>query len=46
MDTVDTYEKQIKPYTLGIPYNNALPYLYEHISNYIEIRLRQATLLI
>jgi hypothetical protein len=42
MDTVDTYEKRIKPYTLGIPYNDALPYLYEHMPNYIEIRLRQA----
>jgi hypothetical protein len=41
MDTVDTYEKRIKPYTLGIPYNDALPYLYEHMPNYIEIRLRQ-----
>ena len=41
MDTIDTYEKRIKPYTLGIPYNDALPYLYEHMPNYIEIRLRQ-----
>src|SRR5579871_788604 len=41
MDTVDSYEKRIKPYTLGIPYADVLPYLYEHMPNYIEIRLRQ-----
>jgi hypothetical protein len=41
MDTVDTYEKRIKPYTLGLPFNDVLPYLYEHMPNYIEIRLRQ-----
>ena len=42
MDTVDTYENRIKPYTLGLPYNDVLPYLYEHMPNYMEIRLRQA----
>src|SRR5437660_826550 len=41
IDTVNTYKKQIKPYTLSISYNDALPYLYEYMPNYIEIRLRQ-----
>jgi hypothetical protein len=42
MDTVDTYEKRIKPYTLGMPYADVLPYLLEHMPQYMEIRLRQA----
>src|SRR4051794_3728331 len=42
MDTADTYEKRIKPYTLGIPYADVLPYLYEHMPHYMEMRLRQA----
>ncbi|RIA95392.1 hypothetical protein C1645_734109 [Glomus cerebriforme] len=41
MDTADTYEKRIKPYTLGIPYADVSPYLYEHMPQYMEMRLRQ-----
>jgi len=44
MDTADTYEKRIKPYVQGIPYADALPYLYEHMSQYMEMRLRQTAL--
>ncbi|RGB28618.1 hypothetical protein C1646_767594 [Rhizophagus diaphanus] len=39
MDGTDTYEKRIKK---GIPYADVLPYLYEHMPQYIEMRLRQA----
>ena len=42
MDTADTYEKRIKPYVQSISYADVLPYLYEHMPQYIEIRLRQA----
>jgi len=42
MDTSDTYEKRIKPYAQGIPYAEVLPYLYEHMPQYMEMRLRQA----
>jgi hypothetical protein len=42
MDTTDTYEKRIKPYVQGIPYADVLPYLYEHMPQYMEMRLRQA----
>ena len=42
MDTSDTYEKRIKPYVQGIQYAEVLPYLYEHMSQYMEMRLRQA----
>jgi uncharacterized protein YoxC len=42
MDTSDTYEKRIKPYVQGIPYAEVLPYLYEHMPQYMEMRLRQA----
>src|SRR5215475_714727 len=44
MDTADTYEKRIKPYVHGIPYAEVLPYLYEHMPQYMEMRLRQANL--
>src|SRR5277367_635027 len=42
MDTADTYEKRIKTYAQGIPYANVLPYLYGHMPQYMEMRLRQA----
>jgi hypothetical protein len=42
IDTSDTYEKRIKPYAQGIPYADVLPYLYEHMPQYMEMRLRQA----
>ena len=42
MDTADTYEKRIKTYAQGIPYADVLPYLYSHMSQYMEMRLRQA----
>jgi hypothetical protein len=41
MDTSDTYEKRIKPYAQGILYADVLPYLYEHMPQYMEMRLRQ-----
>src|ERR1043166_3848099 len=42
MDTSDTYEKRIKPFVQGIAYAEVLPYLYEHMPQYMEMRLRQA----
>ena len=42
MDIADTYEKRIKPYVQGISYANIMPYLLDHIPQYIEMRLRQA----
>ena len=42
MDTADTYEKRIKTYAQGIPYADVLPYLYRHMPQYMEMRLRQA----
>ena len=42
MDTADTYEKRIKQYVQGIPYADVLPYLYEHMPQYMEMRFRQA----
>ena len=42
MDTSDIYEKRIKPYVQGIQYAEVLPYLYEHMPQYMEMRLRQA----
>src|ERR1044072_5070075 len=42
MDTSDTYEKRIKPFVQSIAYAEVLPYLYEHMPQYIEMRLRQA----
>src|SRR5277367_2367682 len=44
MDTSDTYEKRIKQYVQGISYADVLPYLYGHMSQYMEMRLRQANL--
>ena len=41
IDTADTYEKRIKPYVQGMPYAEVLPYLYEHMPQYMEMRLRQ-----
>jgi hypothetical protein len=41
MDTSDTYEKRIKPYAQAIPYADVVPYLYEHMPQYMEMRLRQ-----
>jgi hypothetical protein len=41
MDTADTYEKRVKPYVQGIPHAEALEYLYGHMPQYIEMRLRQ-----
>src|SRR5215471_17311584 len=41
MDTADTYEKRIKPYIQGIPYAEAVEYLYGHMPQYMEMRLRQ-----
>ncbi|GBB99415.1 hypothetical protein RclHR1_35120001 [Rhizophagus clarus] len=42
MDTADTYEKRIKPYAQGLVYADILPYLYTHMPQYIEMRLRHA----
>src|SRR5688572_1565650 len=41
MDTADTYEKRIKPYAQGLVYADVLPYLYGHMPQYMEMRLRQ-----
>lgn len=41
-DTADSYEKRIKIYAQGIPFANVLPYLYRHMPQYMEMRLRQA----
>ncbi|PKK71943.1 hypothetical protein RhiirC2_777777 [Rhizophagus irregularis] len=42
MDMEDTYEKRVKPYVQGISYADAIEYLYGHMPQYIEIKLRQA----
>jgi hypothetical protein len=39
---MDTYEKRVKPYVQGIPNAEAFEYLYGHLPQYIEMRLRQA----
>jgi hypothetical protein len=44
MDMADTYEKRIKPYVQGIPYADAIEYLYRHMPQYMEMKLRQANL--
>ena len=41
MDTADTYVKRVKPYVQGLQYAEALEYLYGHMPQYIEMRLRQ-----
>ncbi|PKB96326.1 hypothetical protein RhiirA5_435017, partial [Rhizophagus irregularis] len=42
IDTADTYEKRVKPYVQGISYADAIEYLYGHMPQYMEMRLRQA----
>ncbi|GBB93332.1 hypothetical protein RclHR1_02150019 [Rhizophagus clarus] len=42
MDMADTYEKRVKPYVQGIPYADAIEYLYGHMPQYMKMRLRQA----
>lgn len=42
MNTADTYEQRVKPYVQGIPYAEAVEYLYGHMPQYMEMRLRQA----
>src|SRR6266498_758283 len=39
-DSPETYEKRIKPYAQGIPFANALPYLYDHLPNKLSVRMR------
>jgi hypothetical protein len=39
-DSPETYEKRIKPYAQGIPFADALPYLYDYLPNKISIRMR------
>jgi hypothetical protein len=39
-DSPETYKKRIKPYAQGIPFADALPYLYNHLPNKISIRMR------
>ena len=40
LDTPDTYEKRIKPFVQGIPFADLLPYLYDHIPDNLEMRIR------
>ncbi|RHZ75550.1 hypothetical protein Glove_212g101 [Diversispora epigaea] len=40
LDTPDTYEKRIKPFVQGIPFVDLLPYLYNHIPDNLEMRIR------
>ena len=42
IDTADTYEKRIKPYTQGIPYADLSPYLLDHMPQEMGMRLRIA----
>src|SRR6266480_5766293 len=39
-DSPENYEKRIKPYAQGIPFADALPYLYEHLPNKLSVRMR------
>ncbi|RHZ63692.1 hypothetical protein Glove_328g70 [Diversispora epigaea] len=42
IDTIDTYEKRIRPYVLGIVDGEVLPYLYDHLPPRLETRIRIA----
>ncbi|RHZ66436.1 hypothetical protein Glove_307g60 [Diversispora epigaea] len=42
LDTIDTYEKRIRPYVLGIVDGEVLPYLYNHLPPRLETRIRIA----
>ncbi|RHZ87772.1 hypothetical protein Glove_30g106 [Diversispora epigaea] len=42
LDTIDTYEKRIRPYVLGIVDGEVLPYLYDHLPPRLETRIRIA----
>ncbi|RHZ63479.1 hypothetical protein Glove_329g35 [Diversispora epigaea] len=42
LDTIDTYEKRIRPYVLGIVDAEVLPYLYDHLPPRLETRIRIA----
>ena len=41
-DSVDTYEKRIRPLTQGIAFADLSQYLYEHLPGNIEMRIRIA----
>ena len=40
IDTIDTYEKRVKPLTMGIANADILPYLFDHLFPRIETRMR------
>ncbi|RHZ48161.1 hypothetical protein Glove_557g16 [Diversispora epigaea] len=42
LDTIDTYEKRIRPYVLGIVDGEVLPYLYDYLPPRLETRIRIA----
>jgi len=42
IDSIDTYEKRVKPLTLGIANEEVLPYLFDHLPPRIETRMRIA----
>ncbi|CAG8496352.1 2900_t:CDS:2 [Acaulospora morrowiae] len=42
LDTIDTYEKRIRPYVLGIDDAEVLLYLYDHLPPRLETRIRIA----
>ena len=42
LNTADTYEKRVKPLTIGITDAEVLPYLFDHLPSKIETRLRIA----
>src|SRR5689334_15307522 len=42
LDTIDTYEKRVKPLTLGIADAEVLPYLFDHLPPRVETRMRIA----
>ncbi|CAG8668459.1 6088_t:CDS:1, partial [Diversispora eburnea] len=39
-DTPDMYRERIRPYLTYIPYDDLLPYLYDHLPENIEVRMR------
>ncbi|RHZ84713.1 hypothetical protein Glove_78g207 [Diversispora epigaea] len=42
LDTIDTYEKRIRSYVLGIVDGEVLPYLYDHLPPRLETQIRIA----
>ncbi|CAG8761109.1 17473_t:CDS:2, partial [Funneliformis caledonium] len=40
IDTPETYKKRIRPYVNALPFANALPILYSHLSENLKLRIK------